>query len=186
MRKKLMAALPILLLGTAAQAQRPQTREQFDSLQQRNRRRTGEPLPDFRLALPNGSWFTNKDLEGKVTLVNLWFRSCAPCLAEMPALNALHAKYAGDSSFRMISLTFDPDSSVAASKATYAISFPVYTLDRAEVDRIGFYNGFPTTLIVGRDGRIAHFESGGRTDPAGAAAHIRETWYPLINRLLAQ
>lgn len=36
-----------------------------------------------------------KDLAGKVFLVDVWGTWCAPCVAEMPRLHELHAKYGG-------------------------------------------------------------------------------------------
>lgn len=184
--KQFLLVLLVLGLSNSAEAQRPRTMEQFDSLQQRNRRRVGELMQEFQFVLPNGALFSNNNLEGKVTLINLWFESCAPCIAEMPALNTLHAKYASESSFQLISITFDAPQVVAANRLKYKIPFPVYSLAHDDADRIGFYNGYPTTFIIGPDGRIALFESGGRTDLAGAAAHIEENWYPILDRLLVQ
>jgi thiol-disulfide isomerase/thioredoxin len=34
-----------------------------------------------------------KDLEGKVIVINLWFTTCHPCIAELPALNKLVKEY---------------------------------------------------------------------------------------------
>ena len=36
-----------------------------------------------------------KDLKGKINVINFWFMKCAPCIAEIPALNTLVKKYKG-------------------------------------------------------------------------------------------
>ena len=53
----------------------------------------GTDYPAFKVVTLSGDTVTEKELRGKVTLINFWFESCAPCMAEMPALNDLYLKY---------------------------------------------------------------------------------------------
>lgn len=50
--------------------------------------RTGEPAPDFRLALEDGRGLSLSDLKGRPVLINFWATWCAPCRKEMPAILA--------------------------------------------------------------------------------------------------
>jgi thiol-disulfide isomerase/thioredoxin len=50
-----------------------------------------------------GAHKTLKDMRGKVVLVNFWATWCAPCVREMPALDALQ-KHLGGQDFGAISL----------------------------------------------------------------------------------
>lgn len=49
--------------------------------------------PDFKAATINGDTIELKKLRGKVVVINFWFIGCAPCIAEIPALNKLAEEY---------------------------------------------------------------------------------------------
>ena len=56
----------------------------------------GEPgsgASEAKLKDPDGKAFSVADLPGKAKVVNFWATWCAPCIHEMPLLNALHRKY---------------------------------------------------------------------------------------------
>ena len=53
-----------------------------------------------------GSPVTLADWNGRVVLFNLWATWCAPCRAEMPALEELEAKYGGND-FQVVPVSVD-------------------------------------------------------------------------------
>ena len=58
-----------------------------------DRSKAGTAAPDFTFAGPDGQDATLQDFAGKPLLVNLWATWCAPCVAEMPTLDAVAAAY---------------------------------------------------------------------------------------------
>jgi peroxiredoxin len=55
----------------------------------------GAPVPHFALAsIDGGPRITSASLAGKVVVVHFWATFCMPCTKSIPALQALHAKYA--------------------------------------------------------------------------------------------
>jgi thiol-disulfide isomerase/thioredoxin len=52
-------------------------------------------MPDFTFSDPAGQQISLAKLAGKPVLLNLWATWCAPCVTEMPLLDALAGKYAG-------------------------------------------------------------------------------------------
>ena len=54
-----------------------------------DRSRKGSQLPDFVLTDPAGKKLDLQSLKGQPLLINLWATWCAPCVAELPALDKL-------------------------------------------------------------------------------------------------
>ncbi len=55
----------------------------------------GTPAPNALFQDPAGEVTSVADFQGKPVLVNLWATWCAPCVAEMPTLDALAAREQG-------------------------------------------------------------------------------------------
>lgn len=58
-----------------------------------DRSKAGTAAPDFAFAAPGGASATLQDVAGRPMLVNLWATWCAPCIAEMPTLDRVAARY---------------------------------------------------------------------------------------------
>jgi thiol-disulfide isomerase/thioredoxin len=56
-----------------------------------DRSRAGTPAPSTTFEDPAGEPASLQDFRGKPVLLNLWATWCAPCVAEMPTLDALAA-----------------------------------------------------------------------------------------------
>lgn len=105
-----------------------------------------------------------QDFRGQVVVVNLWATWCAPCLTEMPTLGALQATYK-DRGLTVLAISVDRvsdrDKAVESLRElgkgalsfyadpTYAIAYDLKA------------QGFPTTIVYGRNGReIARLAGG--------------------------
>lgn len=65
-----------------------------------------QPAPALAFTGPDGQPMTLAALKGKTLLVNLWATWCAPCLKEMPALDALQ-KEMGGLDFAVVAINID-------------------------------------------------------------------------------
>lgn len=69
-------------------------------------RESAEDLSELQFNGPDGNTITMADTGGKFRLVNLWATWCAPCRAEMPALDELQRQRGGDK-FDVIAISVD-------------------------------------------------------------------------------
>jgi thiol-disulfide isomerase/thioredoxin len=114
---------------------------------------------------------------GHVVLVNLWASCCAPCRSETPALEQLYEAERGRG---LVVLGIDEGESarVAASFAKEMnLRYPILVDEEQLYGRAYASIGLPTSVIVGRDGRIARGVDGELT-----LAQMREAIDPLLHR----
>ena len=81
-----------------------------------DRSHKGTPAPDTAFVDPDGGEISLADFRGTPVLVNLWATWCAPCVKELPTLNALAHKHDKDGALGIIAVSQDmaPQGSVEA------------------------------------------------------------------------
>ncbi|MEM1286557.1 MAG: DsbE family thiol:disulfide interchange protein [Pseudomonadota bacterium] len=140
----------------------------------------GEPVPQTSLEPLEGQGtpgFGPGDLEGQVTLVNVFASWCAPCRQEHPMLMAL----ADDDRFQIIGIN-QKDQPSDARRFLETLGNPY---DRIGVDPNGRASiewgvyGVPETFIVGADGVILHKHIG-----VFDARDVQESFLPIIEEAL--
>ena len=122
-----------------------------------------KPFGKFQLKKTDGKTITNEFIAGKVTFISFWFAQCHPCMEEIPVLNTLYKQFKNNPNFRMLSITFEPDSIIKKVKKKFGIQYPVYSTSKDECSRLLTGAGYPTNLIV---------------NPAGIIIFSGETSYP--------
>lgn len=115
----------------------------------------GQPLPGFNFKDINGKDISTKDLKGKPLVINFWFAACVPCIAEMPALNALKEKYK-DSGILFLSMTFETKSTVLSFLKQHHFTFTPISDAQEYCDKIT--QQYPITLFVDKQGIIKSTE----------------------------
>ena len=103
-----------------------------------------------QIALP-GAW------AGQPTLVNLWATWCAPCLKEMPELQAF-ARAQGDSGVQVVGIALDDAVAVNDFLKQHAINYPSLVDAPGTADagvRLGNPAGvLPYSVLIDADGRL--------------------------------
>jgi len=112
---------------------------------------------------PDGKPMTLADHAGKTLLLNLWATWCAPCRAEMPALDALQ-KEKGSDAFQVVAVNVDTGDDAKPKKFLGDIG--IETLGYYRDSTMGLFNdvkkrglalGLPVTMLIDGDGcLIAH------------------------------
>ena len=99
--------------------------------------------------------------KGKVIFLNFWALSCAPCKAEMRTIDQLRDHFKNDTD--VLILPVDVDSDLPNSTAfmqQHGYGLRIYTIGGV-VSQDYFHGILPTTLVIGKDGKVAHFTEGG-------------------------
>jgi thiol-disulfide isomerase/thioredoxin len=113
----------------------------------------GAPAQSFEVPRVDGRRDSLARHRGEVVLMNLWASWCPPCREEMPALE----RFAKENAGRVTVLGIDQGeaASVAAAFARdCGVTFPVLVDEQQQYGRTYAAVGLPTTIVVGRDGRI--------------------------------
>lgn len=115
-----------------------------------------EPAPAVTYSLIDGTKLSQRELLGKVVLVNFWATSCVTCVKEMPGLADTHRKFR-DRGFETIAvaMAYDRPDFVLNYATTRQLPFKV-ALDTQGQVAAGFreVTVTPTSFLIGRDGTI--------------------------------
>jgi peroxiredoxin len=118
--------------------------------------RVGQPLPGYRFTDITGKTYTPASTRGQVLVLKCWFISCAGCVKEFPEVNALVAKYRSNKEVLFVSLTTDDAAPLRKFLQQKPLRYAVVPHMMAYMQEKLKVNGYPTHVVVGRDGRIAY------------------------------
>ena len=152
----------------------------FDAIKKRENEAVGKQYPEFKFHFDNIE-YSNSTLKGKIIFINFWFATCPPCLAEFDELNKLYAKFKDNSNFEFISFTFEDSEKIESIKKAYRISYTVISIPKEDCYKLNLNNGFPTSVILDKDGKIKLIHSGGSLVRTDIKHFFSEKYYPLIS-----
>jgi peroxiredoxin len=160
-----------------------------------------DPSEPFRFSFPDlsGRLVSNRDprFAGKVVLVSISGSWCPNCHDEAPFLAALYQKYR-DRGFEIVTLSFEEREQLAnperlrAFIANYGFQHTVLLAGEPDqvtekVPQAVNLNAFPTSFVLGRDGRVRAVHTG--FPSPGSGAYYRQAEEDVsreIERLLAE
>lgn len=137
----------------------------------------GQPLPEATLQpMVNAEEsIDTAEFADQVTMINFWGPWCPPCVLEFPELLKIRKKFKDQPDFQLVSIAADgqwvpsktgmfhenveflkPETQLLL--AQYNSDLPIYLDDsgqlRHQLNAISRYSGYPTTILVGRSGKI--------------------------------
>lgn len=117
----------------------------------------GSEAPNFTVTLASDASkkVTLKDLRGKVVVIDFWATWCGPCKEAMPHLQKLYDDN-HDKGVEVLAITTEDPSKVHPYEMITNLHIPFYT-DEAREANGGFdVQGLPTTVVIGKDGKIVY------------------------------
>jgi thiol-disulfide isomerase/thioredoxin len=138
-----------------------------------------QKLTDLAFTGADEEPMTLADFQGRVALVNLWATWCAPCRAEMPALDRLQAALGGED-FAVVPVSVDTGERDRPAQFLESIgveNLPLYTDPSTKIFEAlkarGLAVGLPVTVLLDRDGcRLGHINGPAEWDSEDGRALI--------------
>lgn len=130
----------------------------------------GSRAPDYEVFSLLGDRVKLSDYRGSVVVLNVWETSCGPCVQEMPSLQRLHNALASQG-LNVIAISEDLAGDSALIRKfgeRFGLTFPLLHDRSGKMQALYAVQGFPTTFIIDRKGRIRERLLGAREwdDPA--------------------
>jgi peroxiredoxin len=133
----------------------------------------GDSAPDFAIKTLEGHDLKLADFRGRYVLLDFWASWCAPCIAEMPSLQAIQNQFADDPRFAIVGVSLDerPRDAASSAKALKLSWLQGFAGPEAPIVTAYGATAIPATFLIGPDGKIiARDLRGDKTQAAVAAA----------------
>ncbi len=155
-KKQILALVGALVLSTSALASCGQSNN-VDEMAQSKEATAKSNMNNFNAETLNGGKFTSEDLKKyELTMVNIWYTGCKPCVEKMPDTQKLKEQL--PKNVNLVSICADGnESKELASKIVNesGVKYPALIPDDKLMDSlVKNVSVFPTTIFVDKDGNI--------------------------------
>lgn len=142
--------------------------------------RAGQTLLTLPLSTPEGQPVQLQKWAGKVLVVNFWATWCPPCREEMPEFSRVNEQLTANG-VQFVGIGIDTPDNILGFQKSHPVSYPLllgsYETLKLTAELGNTSAALPFTVIIGRDGGIAHTQMG-KLDEAA----LKRLLGPLIAR----
>jgi len=124
----------------------------------------GAPAPEFDLVDQAGHRHRLSDYRGRVVVLDWWGVWCIACRRDLPGVQKLAERYAGDDRVVFLAMDVGDDNDrMSAYWAEQGFTFPALQ-DADELAGLMGVRAYPSVIVIGRDGTVLHTEAGSTGD----------------------
>ncbi|MCF2502138.1 TlpA family protein disulfide reductase [Dyadobacter sp. CY107] len=134
----------------------------------------GKPLPGLNYTDLQGKVFDDQTLNGKIVVLKFWFIGCKPCVAEMPELNKLVARYKDRKDIVFVSLAFDSAEKLKKFLTQKQFDYAVVAGQQDYIMNTLGIKAAPTHIILSKEGLV------------DKVVNSAETLVPLVDKIASQ
>jgi cytochrome c-type biogenesis protein len=119
----------------------------------------GNLAPNFEATTDTGETIALTGLRGQVVLLNFWATWCGPCRLEMPEFQKTYDARADDG-FTIVAVNNrEAVEDVIGFREEHELTFPLAMDEQGDIQDLYGVVMYPSTYVIGRDGRIVarHF-----------------------------
>ena len=121
---------------------------------------TGGPTPQLSLRDMSGKTVNLSDFKGKVVLVNFWATWCAPCIAEMPAMQRLRDKLSL-AGFEVLAVNYkESETKIGDFLKKRPLGLTILRDTDGAIGGMWSVRTFPTSFIIDADQKIRYWVMG--------------------------
>lgn len=121
---------------------------------------SAQQVSNFSFKDIHGKTHQFNDYKGKWVIVNYWATYCAPCVAELPALNTIAKRFKDKAVVLGLEAGETPLQDLKQFAAQRNISYPIAPTQDSTMFALGLIYGVPTTFIVNPQGQIVETHMG--------------------------
>lgn len=123
----------------------------------------GKSAPSFTLAALDGKKVSLADFKGHPLVLNFWATYCPPCKDEMPWLQELSKKYAGQG-FDVVGIDYDSEvgsAKIASTAHDLGVTYPIL-LSNSKIEDAYLSNTevLPVSFWVDKNGKVVNVTAG--------------------------
>jgi len=141
----------------------------------------GKKIPGFYAQTISNEKIDSGNLKDKVVLINFWFTTCPPCVAEIPAFNRLVKEYK-NSDVVFIGFAINNKKTLKKFLKKTRFDFKIVP-DAGKMEELFGILEHPVTFVVDQSGKVRSAWAGGSAgDKARTEAYLKIN--PIIDELL--
>jgi cytochrome c biogenesis protein CcmG, thiol:disulfide interchange protein DsbE len=114
----------------------------------------GDTAPDFKITADSGKVYTRQDFGGKVLVLNFWASWCAPCVEEVPSLEAFQQQMK-EQGVVVLGVSIDINEKLYKQfLQRFRVTFPTARDPQADISfKYGTFQ-IPETYIIDAKGKV--------------------------------
>jgi peroxiredoxin len=123
-----------------------------------------EPAPEFALVTLQGEALAPESLEGRVVVLDFFATWCAPCVAELPEIDAIYRRYSGTPEVEVLVVANDSGGDTPEAILGFIdgrdLDVPFVYDPEGRAHRAFGFVGLPGLVVIDRAGRIRFTREG--------------------------